>query len=246
METESYVNQLRVEGSRLAEIASAGPLDASVKGCPGWNLRDLLLHVGGVHRWAMTAVQTGAQPDEGELAKLTPSDTGDLSEWLLNGVEELANTLSGIDPAAPTWHVFPIPQVAGVWPRRQMHETTVHRWDAELAVGDLTPIVPAVASDGIDEFFEVMLPRLLVRKPIALPRTTLHVHCTDTDGEWFVWNDNGQVGVRREHTKADGALRGPAESILLRLWGRDSPRFPELSTAGSNDAVEAWLDLESN
>ena len=45
------------------------------------------------------------------------------------------------------------------WARRQAMETTVHRVDAESALGRCTPLAPDIALDGIDEFLTGFLPR---------------------------------------------------------------------------------------
>ena len=47
-----YIEALEVEGSRLADTASELDVASPVPTCPGWVLRDLLRHLGGVHRWA--------------------------------------------------------------------------------------------------------------------------------------------------------------------------------------------------
>jgi predicted lipid carrier protein YhbT len=49
---------------------------------------------------------------------------------------------------------------------------------------------------------------------------TLHVHCTDVEGEWLVTPVESGVDVLRAHAKGDAALRGPAADLLLRLHGR--------------------------
>jgi predicted lipid carrier protein YhbT len=49
---------------------------------------------------------------------------------------------------------------------------------------------------------------------------TLHVHVTDTAGEWLVEPAAGALTVTREHAKGDAALRGPAQDLLLRLYNR--------------------------
>ena len=49
--------------------------------------------------------------------------------------------------------------------------------------------------------------------------------------------------VVRAHQKGDAALRGPAEAILLRLWGRESPRADQLSPVGDESVLDAWLGL---
>ena len=48
--------------------------------------------------------------------------------------------------------------------------------------------------------------------------------------------------MRREHAKGDAALRGPAESLLLRLWGRAVPDG-SVDLVGDPDAASAWLAL---
>jgi hypothetical protein len=47
----------------------------------------------------------------------------------------------------------------------------------------------------------------------------------------------------RAHEKGDAALRGPAEPILLRLWGRDSTRADELSPVGDQAVLADWLAI---
>ncbi len=118
----------------------------------------------------------------------------------------------------------------------------MHRWDAERAVGLDATIDPSLAADGIDEYFELAIPSLVVRG-IAVPSGSLHVHCTDVDGEWLVTSDDGEYRMIRAHEKGDAALRGPAEPILLRLWGRDSNRADELSPVGDESVLADWLAI---
>ena len=49
---------------------------------------------------------------------------------------------------------------------------------------------------------------------------TLHLHCTDVEGEWLVARRDGEVTVTREHAKGDVAARGSASDLFLFLWGR--------------------------
>ena len=52
MEIDEHLARLRSDGELLATaIEAAGP-DASVPTCPEWKVRDLMHHVGGIHRWA--------------------------------------------------------------------------------------------------------------------------------------------------------------------------------------------------
>ncbi len=130
----------------------------------------------------------------------------------------------------------------GAWRRRQCHELGLHRWDAEQAVGLSPPFDGALASDGIDEYFNVIIPRKIDRDGISLPAGTLHVHCTDVHGEWLVKVTGDSYEVASEHAKGDVAWRGPAAELLLTLWGR-AERSPAQQIFGDEALLDAWLDL---
>ena len=128
-------------------------------------------------------------------------------------------------------------QRAGFWPRRMAQETTVHRVDAEQAVGrPVGAIEPAFAVDGIDEVFSVFVPALGAGRSPGDGRT-VHVHATDADGEWLIRFDVGEVAVQAGHAKGDAAVRGPAGELLLWLWGRLP--LDGFEVFGARDAAEA-------
>lgn len=242
--TSVYVEQLRADARRIAEVLEAGSPEAPVPSCPGWDLTALVGHLGGVHRWALDSVRDGTMPDRWP-AQYGP-DGADLATWLVEGAEELAEVLDRSDPDAPSWNPFGTDQIAAFWPRRQAHETMVHRHDAELAVGSLTPFPAELASDGIDEFFEVLVPVRHSRPDVAPPPGSLHVHCTDVAGEWLVRFGDEGYEMRREHAKGDAALRGPATSLLLHLWGRRHGLPDGLGSVeriGDEAVAAAWSDL---
>jgi uncharacterized protein (TIGR03083 family) len=241
--TDWYVDHLLADAERFAALLENADLDASVAACPGWDIARLAEHLGQIHRWANFCARNGRAPGEQEAASLESFDPARAADWMRAGATELATTLRAIDPEAPTWHPFPVAQIGGFWPRRQAHETSVHRWDAERAAGRPADIDSTLASDGIDEYFEIVIPRLIARRQIALPSGSMHVHCTDVPGEWLVWADDSGYQVIRAHQKGDAALRGPAEAILLRLWGRTSQRADEMSPVGDESVLDAWLDI---
>jgi uncharacterized protein (TIGR03083 family) len=140
----------------------------------------------------------------------------DLIEWFGEGSALLVNTLGGADLERPMWSWSRVKKV-GFVPRRMAQETAVHRWDTQNAVGDPSGIEADLAADGIDELMSVWLPAMAPLKDP--PKTSVHIHTTDTDGEWLVVLDEEPV-VTREHAKGDAALRGPASDVLLYLWGR--------------------------
>ena len=59
-------------------------------------------------------------------------------------------------------------------------------------------------------------------RPDAVPVDgSVHLHCTDVEGEWLVTADaDGADVVTREHAKGDAAVRGPAHDLLMVLWRR--------------------------
>ena len=116
---------------------------------------------------------------------------------------------------------------------------SVHRWDAEHAVGATTPIDPELASDGIDEHLD-----LVMRRDRRAPRAgTAACTCIapTPHGEWLVAVDGADYRLVRAHEKGDAALRGPAEPLLLRLWRRRSDRLDELSPVGDEAVLASWL-----
>lgn len=234
---QAYADQVLIDTERLS-IAYQTSSDAPVAACPGWTMDRLVSHVGVVHRWATHCATHAAPPEDRSAFRM--SENADSRQWLLDGATQLAETLRALDPLAPTWHPFPAPQVAGLWPRRMAHETAIHRWDAQAAVGAPSPIEPWLATDGIDEYFEVMVPRQAVER--ELPAESLHVHCTDIEGEWLVEVVDGEYRLVREHRKGAAALRGPADQILLALWGRDRIGA-DLEPVGDDGVLNDWLAL---
>lgn len=238
------LDQLRADTRRIADLIDIGPLDAPVPTCPGWDLAALVGHLGGVHRWALHAAREGTRPDRRPGGE--GPDGARLGAWLVQGAEELAEVLERTRPDAPSWNPFGAEPVAAFWPRRQAHETMVHRFDAELALGLPTPLPAEMASDGIDELFEVLVPARLARPDAPVPLGSLHVHCTDVPGEWLVRLTDDGLEMRREHAKGDAALRGPAAALLLHLWGRRQGlpvEFGTVEVIGEPAVAAGWSDL---
>ena len=241
MNPEAYLDHIRSDADLLATVVERGPLDAPVRACPGWDVGQLARHVGSVHRWARAAVLEARRP---ELDPDSPTDA-ELGAWLRAGAAALTEAIASVAPDAPTWHPFPVALQARVWPRRQAIETLIHRWDAEDAVDGVSAIDPELASDGVDEYFELGLPRLVVREGIALPAGSLHVHCTDVEGEWLVravdTDGATRVELERRHAKGDAALRGTAATLLLAMWDRAPVDGVEI--IGDEAVARAWLEL---
>ncbi|MEM9035075.1 MAG: maleylpyruvate isomerase family mycothiol-dependent enzyme [Actinomycetota bacterium] len=244
LSTDTYLDHTRTGGAAFADALIGADVDAPVVACGDWTVADLVGHIGTVHRWAAVALREGRQPGRDDLADAPPFDPSDASGWYRACLDDIVAELEAADPVASSWHPFPVEQVAGFWFRRMAHEIAVHRWDLEHAVSTPTTMDPALASDGIDEYFEVTIPRLVVQGR-DLPTSSFHVHCTDVEGEWLVWTEDGDYRMVREHRKGDAALRGPAEQLLLRMWNRPAPD-DELSPVGDETAFVDWTSLGGN
>jgi uncharacterized protein (TIGR03083 family) len=218
-----------------AAAATAG-LEAPVPSCPEWTVEDLVYHLGSTHRfWGQIASRRLQSPNHVEGAPRPPAD--ELVDWARAASADLLASLTELDPATEVWTWSTQHDVAFIV-RRMAHETAVHAWDAQLAAGQPQPIEPELASDGVDEFLTVFLvaPRFS-SKPLA---GSVHLHATDTPGEWLVrQEDDGTLVVTAEHAKGDAALRGPASQLLLALWGRVG--LDELDVIGDRAAAEHLL-----
>lgn len=209
--------------------ASAG-LDAAVGTCPGWSVRDLVVHMGAIHRWA-TGVITGAprRPDSEVAAEAAAC--ADLLEWLDDGAVGLLHHLAGAPADLDVWFFLATELPAREsWARRQCHETSIHGVDAMAArLGRLptaaeTGLRTRLALDGIDEYLRALLP--VTASPAATG--TVHVVPDGCDIGWRVdFGSDGSppaVSFARatdlDPRLADAAIGGGAVDLYLALWHR--------------------------
>lgn len=227
MDLEAYVGALRREADVLAVTALAD-LDARVPSCPAWSVEELVWHVGAVHHLWREIVRRRLT-DRTQVATPPRPERHDLLPWFRSGVEELAVVLLAADPSTPVWTWASQRDVAFVQ-RRVAHETAVHRWDAQAAVGVPDPLDAPLAADGIDEFLDLILPRR--PKHLEGPRDLVHLHASDADRgfatEWLIEVGEGAVRVIRGHGKGDVAVRAPVSDLLLLLWRRIPPEETEV------------------
>ncbi|MCI3242839.1 maleylpyruvate isomerase family mycothiol-dependent enzyme [Streptomyces spinosisporus] len=241
METAEYVETLDREGRLLAAAAEAAGVDAKVPTCPQWQVRDLVRHTGMVHRWAAAFVaegHTSYHPDGG----LPDLDGDALLTWFREGHRQLVDTLAAAPVDVECWHFLPAPSPLAFWARRQAHETTVHRVDAEAARGGVgSEIAAGFAADGIDELLRGFHARRRSRVRSDEPRV-LRVRATDAeDAVWTVRLSQEPPAATRDATgAADCEVAGPAAQLYLSLWNRQP--FPDVT----GDAAVAALWREKS
>ncbi|MCU1490746.1 MAG: hypothetical protein JWM85_2151 [Acidimicrobiaceae bacterium] len=244
MEVAEHLTALEIEGRRLAAAAAVSGPDAEVPSCPDWVVRDLVRHQGGVHRWATGIVATPrCEPwdveDLEELAGAWPSDAS-LLEWFLEGHQALLAALAKAEPDLACWTFLRAPSPLAMWSRRQAHETTVHRVDAELAAGlALSPLLPSFAADGVDELLRCFVPRPKVNLRADPPRT-LRVRCLDDPGDWLVEIGPEGTDTREGSDGADCSVSGSAADLYLSLWNR--PGREHLTVEGDGSTLAMFLE----
>ena len=245
METARWIEALRTEGSRMAAAASRPPPGAPVPSCPGWLVRDLLQHTGRVHRWARLIVaEARPRPPRFEeaLPEGPPCDER-LTDWFREGCERLADALEGASPDLRCWTFRDDSPARAFWARRQAHETSIHRVDAELAAGEApSGFAPAFAADGIDELLTMFILRP-GRNPSAPRVMTLAVEASDAGRGWTAAFGPDEAAGRRGAEEADCTVSGPASGLYTFLWNRTPARGLEVE--GDPEVLAQWASSAS-
>jgi uncharacterized protein (TIGR03083 family) len=237
---EDHVEAIRVEGAAFSAELRHAELAAPVPSCPEWAIEDLVRHLGRVHRWTASIVEQRAQ-ERIRTADRGPDDVNALASWFDDGVAHLVSVLQSTGPEVAIWTWGP-GGTSGWWARRQAHETAVHRWDAQGASGRPEPIAPLLAVDATDEFFDNFTAVLgFEERELGGSGETIHLHCTDTAGEWLLHLDPDVLRVERLHAKGDVAARGAASNLALFVLGRVDP--DQLDVFGDGTLLQRWQEL---
>ena len=198
------------EAAEVARLLATADLDAAVPSCPGWAVRDLVGHLGDVHRWATEVVRTRADSD----LPPPPYDDSTLAPWFAGGALALTDALRAAEPGDACWTFAP-PHSVAFWSRRQLQETMVHRWDLANALSAPAPLDPRLASDGVDEAVTMLFPRQ-VRLGRQAPLSDTLALVDEVDGRrWLMTGDGTGSDV-----PADATVTASAPDLLLLVWRR--------------------------
>jgi uncharacterized protein (TIGR03083 family) len=205
-----------------------------------------------MHRWATAIVarQATSPVDPREIqADPPPDDPEQLGHWLRAGADDLVDVIRTTGPQTRVWS-WADEQSAAFWARRAVHETAVHRADAELALGRPFTLDPELAADAISEWLGfVCSAKARDRRPeLAELRgdgQILHLHSTDAGlgkaGEWIVHRTPSGPVWEHGHSKGDVAVRGAAVDLLLVLLRRLPPDEAPVQVLGDSAVLEHWL-----
>jgi uncharacterized protein (TIGR03083 family) len=229
MDYSTYVGHVQQGGQRLAAVAS-GSLSEAVPSCPGWTVSDVVTHVAEVYEHKMVCTALGKAPDP--WPPEWPADRDPL-EWFGDAHGRLLEMFARSGPTTPSATWWPSDQTVGFWARRMAQETAVHRVDAELAIGEPTPVNDDLAVDGVDEVL-IWLTGDWSEDPDDAA-TGQRVEVSTAGRRWGVTLEREAVSIDVDDGAADATLGGDPSDVLLWLWGRSSD--DRVLRSGDEDAI---------
>ena len=244
-----YLDVLDAEGRLLVQIVREHGLAGEIASCPGWTLRDLIAHLGFAYRWTRTIVteELSAAPSRSERAALEdPDPSNDVG--VIDRTEQAHSALvAALREAPPTldcWTIWPssVPS-RDFWIRRLVHETLVHRVDAQTARSPEArggeTLAAAFAADGVDELVCGFAYRYRQHLRTDTPRT-LALRATDTGHRWWIaiGPNEPTFGRGPAPTAADTEVHALSGELLLLLWNRRTSKG--LDVRGDHSVLRTW------
>ncbi len=202
---------------RFCEAAVADTA-AHVPTCPEWDVTALCDHLARVYQGRTFAIEHGAflERDRFEVR----ADGADPLDFVRAWSDALDRALLERDDDAPTVTFMPEATTVHFWRRRMALETLVHRTDAEIAVGQVSPMDDDLSADGVDELLWFLTEDDEPPDTDAAEADASSVVLTDGSRTWPV-TIAGAAADRGAVRVPDATVRGSAPALLLALSGRD-------------------------
>lgn len=232
---DEYVDAVAREAAGIVDVIRRGDPDTRVPTCPAWSLTDLAAHIGAFCVWSHVLCEGTGRPKP-PFAEQPAEGGPTTADWLDGLLGPLVDELRATPPDTEVWTWVTVDKSARFIARRAAHELSVHRYDAQLALGEPKPIDAPLAADGIDEMF-LMRNDAETAAPHVGSGETMHLHTTE-GGEWMVTLAADRIGIERAHGKGDLALRGDASDIELLLYQR--PTMGEVERFGDSGVLDVW------
>jgi uncharacterized protein (TIGR03083 family) len=226
--------ELERAASDVVDLIGEARLDVPVPSCPGWTVADLVDHLGQTHLWAEHCIRVG-DPNAPETVAPV-ADREALAVWYAGCADLLITTLRATDPGIACWTFGESPGTAAFWFRRQAHEVAVHRWDLGAALGRDLGYPNPLAADGVDEVVTLFFPRQVRLGRTAPLARSLAVRVAGLGPLVVAGDGSGAYGDR-----TDAEVGGPADALVLLLWGRIGLDDPRIELTGDTSAAAAVL-----
>lgn len=226
-----YVDHIRTESARFRAVLAECDPEARVPTCPDWNAADLLWHLSEVqHNWAaMVSGRPDASPDT-YTAPDRPAGYDKLLAFFDECSAALLAAFEGAEPAEHAWN-WSSDQTVGFIGRRQAHEALIHRLDAELVAGVVTPLDATLAADGVHEVLDVMYGGTPSWGTFTPTGGGVRVEVTDRALAVLV------AFGRFTGTDPDGDVHDEDDINVVESL----PGGPAATVSGTADALDAWL-----
>ena len=243
LDLTQQLEAITIEGNRFWDaIEAAADLQARVPSCPDWDIDDLARHLLGVHAgWTDLVEHPSDDPTQAFGTSVPGADlASDKAALVPLGRETLHRMVDvfGVGRPAATdmdlgratgrrvHHAPPSARGGGASVGRADRERRIRRSDRTRGRGRFDRRVPHAR------------PARVARKVPLRCLGSVHLHCTDVDGEWFVHPDGR---VEPIHAKGDVALRGGASDLLLAVYGRVP--LDQLDVIGDRAVAQAFLSV---
>lgn len=242
---EMWIEGLRADGPAFLAAATGADPATPVPSRPAWTMADLIHHLGTVYRFVdLHAVRGVTTKPDRSMDELTAEPhAADLAAWWQGQFEAILATLDALDPEMPAWNWAPQAKQAGFWQRRVAHETALHRWDAQMAIGLGEPLEAKLAADAVSEVLDTWLPAGRRVGPTDVTGL-IALEAADLEHDWHVrLRGEGVALLDTDTIFDDDELRtravatGTASDLVLALHGRVG--FDVLEITGDEHLLSA-------
>ena len=238
---------MTAQNQELGELLRDADWSLPVPTCPGWTLLQLLRHVGRGDRCAAQIITDRADASlDPRVVRdgKPPADVAGAIQWLSQSPLILLAAVEDIGRRTEV-STFTGPKPAAWWTRRRLHEATVHRADAAIALGAPYELPAELAADGISEWLDRLADQQALGQQPSLPAgASLALRATDpglTENTWTVLGGPGGLHWHGRLVSTDLALSGPATDLLLALLRRPPAEDTGISMQGDTALWHSWL-----
>jgi uncharacterized protein (TIGR03083 family) len=211
------------------EAIDPASYDVPVPNCPGWNVRNVIAHVGtaGI-LWATSMTHPRAEAGRAAVRSLVVYPPGRGVEMFPGTIRVFTGMLRSHEPDDPCTYAnafFRGPQCFESWAQHGAAELRLHQLDIEDALGVARSVTEEQALDGLDWSIRVALPAGAALSKESPPPGSLRV---------TVRGEDPSLSLGQGEEKA--VLTGTATDLFSSAWGRGG----SVAIGGDRGIVNWW------